>query len=287
MEADERMDENKKDALKISRNAPCPCGSGKKYKLCCGAKVDAAERDEAAQASRFWVPDGVMAEKDEQPDDWICDRSRWRGRSRQTRVEMSMLNSYWEKMRSFAGRSRESVSRFFGGWIIPVLLVLPTAGCFTACSRFMGNRPSTPEAIACGALDVVTLPVSVDAEYDEFAKALPVRGERIVVDSWEYRFRDTAKPLPLENVRKLAEILTEPGEPLNMCCGTLFKRPELTEDDLRGLYARILKKLEEDGEWQQNGWLYVGALIKNPRFPADLSRASYEEPLLSELRVLF
>ena len=21
---------------KISRNAPCPCGSGKKYKLCCG-----------------------------------------------------------------------------------------------------------------------------------------------------------------------------------------------------------------------------------------------------------
>ena len=22
---------------KISRNAPCPCGSGKKYKHCCGA----------------------------------------------------------------------------------------------------------------------------------------------------------------------------------------------------------------------------------------------------------
>ena len=23
---------------KVSRNAPCPCGSGKKYKRCCGAK---------------------------------------------------------------------------------------------------------------------------------------------------------------------------------------------------------------------------------------------------------
>ena len=23
----------------ISRNAPCPCGSGKKYKKCCGAKI--------------------------------------------------------------------------------------------------------------------------------------------------------------------------------------------------------------------------------------------------------
>ena len=24
--------------LKIGRNEPCPCGSGKKYKKCCGAK---------------------------------------------------------------------------------------------------------------------------------------------------------------------------------------------------------------------------------------------------------
>jgi len=25
-------------AAKIGRNDPCPCGSGKKYKKCCGAK---------------------------------------------------------------------------------------------------------------------------------------------------------------------------------------------------------------------------------------------------------
>jgi uncharacterized protein YecA (UPF0149 family) len=24
-------------ATKVGRNAPCPCGSGKKYKRCCGA----------------------------------------------------------------------------------------------------------------------------------------------------------------------------------------------------------------------------------------------------------
>ena len=29
---------------KVGRNDPCPCGSGKKYKVCCGAKV-AVDRD--------------------------------------------------------------------------------------------------------------------------------------------------------------------------------------------------------------------------------------------------
>jgi preprotein translocase subunit SecA len=27
-------------AQKVGRNDPCPCGSGKKYKKCCGAKDD-------------------------------------------------------------------------------------------------------------------------------------------------------------------------------------------------------------------------------------------------------
>ena len=29
---------------KIGRNDPCPCGSGKKYKKCCGAKADPARK---------------------------------------------------------------------------------------------------------------------------------------------------------------------------------------------------------------------------------------------------
>ena len=39
---------------KTSRNAPCPCGSGKKYKKCCLAK------DEAAEAS-VAVSEGAVA----------------------------------------------------------------------------------------------------------------------------------------------------------------------------------------------------------------------------------
>ncbi|MBT3637062.1 MAG: hypothetical protein HN531_08995, partial [Opitutae bacterium] len=30
-----------RDAPKVGRNDPCPCGSGKKYKKCCGAGVAA------------------------------------------------------------------------------------------------------------------------------------------------------------------------------------------------------------------------------------------------------
>lgn len=84
-------------AEKISRNAPCPCGSGKKYKMCCGASVVAAERAEAAQSSRFWMPDGVTAEKDEQPDDWFNDRPRWRRKFRveeDSSVDEAMVTLY-------------------------------------------------------------------------------------------------------------------------------------------------------------------------------------------------
>jgi len=33
----------KKAAEKIGRNDPCPCGSGKKYKKCCGANLNATD----------------------------------------------------------------------------------------------------------------------------------------------------------------------------------------------------------------------------------------------------
>jgi len=32
------IEESKEKEPKISRNAPCPCGSGKKYKVCCGRR---------------------------------------------------------------------------------------------------------------------------------------------------------------------------------------------------------------------------------------------------------
>src|SRR5512138_2741154 len=35
-----REEEPEPDHLKIGRNDPCPCGSGAKYKRCCGRPVD-------------------------------------------------------------------------------------------------------------------------------------------------------------------------------------------------------------------------------------------------------
>ena len=35
-EAEARPAAAKKSAVKVGRNDPCPCGSGKKYKNCCG-----------------------------------------------------------------------------------------------------------------------------------------------------------------------------------------------------------------------------------------------------------
>ena len=35
--------------MKVGRNDPCPCGSGKKYKKCCLAKDEAAARQGYAE----------------------------------------------------------------------------------------------------------------------------------------------------------------------------------------------------------------------------------------------
>ena len=128
---------------------------------------------------------------------------------------------------------------------------------------------------------------NIDAGFDEFAKTLHLRRESVVSNFWLWRLRNVSKPIPPENVRKLAEVLTEPGEPMSRCCREIFLRPELTEADLRKLYPCVLKKLTEKGEWQTEGWRYAGALIKNPNFPSDLARASYDEPLLTELRIVY
>ena len=37
---------------KVKRNAPCPCGSGKKYKKCCGSKEAAIPADIAAKEAK-------------------------------------------------------------------------------------------------------------------------------------------------------------------------------------------------------------------------------------------
>mgnify|MGYP000139971920 CR=1 FL=1 len=44
---------------KLSRNAPCPCGSGKKYKHCCSGKTGEFERAESPRLQHY--PIGTVA----------------------------------------------------------------------------------------------------------------------------------------------------------------------------------------------------------------------------------
>ena len=45
-------------AEKIDRNAPCPCGSGKKYKKCCDGELSFWAR------LRSWLPFGKTTKKE-------------------------------------------------------------------------------------------------------------------------------------------------------------------------------------------------------------------------------
>src|SRR5438874_1120241 len=53
-------------AMKIGRNDPCPCGSGKKYKKCCLAKDEAAAHQ--LQATQATVQREMARSFDAQPE---------------------------------------------------------------------------------------------------------------------------------------------------------------------------------------------------------------------------
>ena len=58
--------------MKIGRNAPCPCGSGKKYKKCCLSREGAPRRPEAAAPRRpapAAAPGWVVIEEDDPLDE--------------------------------------------------------------------------------------------------------------------------------------------------------------------------------------------------------------------------
>lgn len=71
------MDDIISDSQKISRNAPCPCGSGKKFKKCCGASAVAAERAAEERRNPNWAPEGVTATEDDTKGAWVCPHPKW------------------------------------------------------------------------------------------------------------------------------------------------------------------------------------------------------------------
>jgi hypothetical protein len=48
--------------MKLGRNDPCHCGSGKKYKACCLAKDEAKQREARAKASAAAAPEEAKPE---------------------------------------------------------------------------------------------------------------------------------------------------------------------------------------------------------------------------------
>ena len=62
---------------KLSRNAPCPCGSGKKYKRCCIHKAfDWVEMDDGCIARRVQVPKEVTEGFEELREAYIAKHGR-------------------------------------------------------------------------------------------------------------------------------------------------------------------------------------------------------------------
>ncbi len=63
---------------KISRNAPCPCGSGKKYKKCCLSKIELEEakwalRDKAASVAMEWLEEHYGEELSRAIEEDYCE----------------------------------------------------------------------------------------------------------------------------------------------------------------------------------------------------------------------
>ncbi len=68
-------------AKKIQRNAPCPCGSGKKYKKCCALDVRdqmlaSANRRDGVLHALMWVSEHYTEQTDQWVNDvWLADLS--------------------------------------------------------------------------------------------------------------------------------------------------------------------------------------------------------------------
>ena len=72
--------------VKIGRNAPCPCGSGKKYKKCCLRKDEQEhlkEMEEQQRARRYQSDEAYdelfesLDENAEREEEWESEENEW------------------------------------------------------------------------------------------------------------------------------------------------------------------------------------------------------------------
>lgn len=67
------FDDEERDIMKLGRNAPCPCGSGKKYKKCCLRKTEEQRYAEAVINSMQSIRNDARIKKCLHPNRMECD----------------------------------------------------------------------------------------------------------------------------------------------------------------------------------------------------------------------
>lgn len=134
---------------------------------------------------------------------------------------------------------------------------------------------------------LIELAKGIAGEEEEFQKAFAVRHEGVVASMWIRSFANKKAEFPPENIKRLAYAYTQIDEPVSHCCHTLFSRPELSADDVRALYGRMLFKLRKIEARDISTCYLVSSLVKNKNCPSDVIEASYKEPLLADLRRIY
>ena len=123
---------------------------------------------------------------------------------------------------------------------------------------------------------------SISEDVERFRPALAWCRDGYVADRWRSRLGRRAEPLPVGNLRLLAEEVLRPGAEVPEYVGELMERPEFTGEDLRRYYGQMLACIR--GGWRT---YCMARLLHNANMPADLVRASYDEPLLASFRLCY
>ena len=234
--------------VKLGRNAPCPCGSGKKYKKCCldqhrqeeseRLKGHAAALEQDLDAVRDWLPTRDLADAEEALPDWPINPAR---------------NHLWDHLqdgRMYAAEDRpeDALREWWMAWEEIRLLLPEGADAVEALDRELG----------------IAWPVS-DLVYEI---------ERILGQAGRGESRRLERRI--EFCEEVLERFpsSHPHFALNLRCGiaeSLFGLGRVDEGEQE---FRSLAEAQPDESWIYIEWGGVYALNRmNDAIPEDLDRA--------------
>ncbi len=109
--------------------------------------------------------------------------------------------------------------------------------------------------------------------------------DKYVETAWARRLQQRKEPIPVENLRRLAEAVLQTGGRMPNYTDELLRRSEFTAEDLRLYYGWIIRSLRHGLARDELG--VVLAVLANPNVPEDVVRATYTEPKLVALRYTY